>query len=72
MIMTPVDSQKIDQIGYDFQSETLRVEFYSGKIIDYLRVPKGTYESFRDTTYVDQFYYHLIERRYNFCDMDQQ
>jgi hypothetical protein len=41
MKRVPVDSSAITSIGYDTEEQTLEVEFSSGTVYRYLRVPAG-------------------------------
>lgn len=43
MDRTPVDSSNIASIGYDANSETLEIEFSSGTIYQYFKVPGRTH-----------------------------
>ena len=43
----PVSSSSIAAIGYDARSETLEVEFVSGRIYRYRSVEADVYEDFR-------------------------
>nr|WP_207626297.1 KTSC domain-containing protein [Mycolicibacterium wolinskyi] len=42
--MEPVDSSNVSRIGYDAATEDLYVEFSSGRIYVYSRVPQASYE----------------------------
>lgn len=44
MQRTPVASSNIASIGYDIGSETLEIEFKSGKAYQYFNVPQLIYE----------------------------
>lgn len=41
--MKKVSSSTVKEIGYDATTETLRVEFLTGAVYDYLRVPLNEY-----------------------------
>ncbi|MET7279281.1 KTSC domain-containing protein [Kribbella sp. NPDC005582] len=42
--LTPVVSEAVDAVGYDYETRTLRVVFTSGKTYDYYDVPAHLYE----------------------------
>ena len=43
MSRQPVRSSNIKSIGYDSSTSTLEVEFLSGSVYQYMRVPESTY-----------------------------
>jgi hypothetical protein len=48
MKRVPVESSAIASIGYDDETETLEVEFTSGTVYRYLRVPASVAAAFVD------------------------
>ena len=48
MDRTRVRSSNISSIGYEANSRTLEVEFHSGSIYQYNRVPESVYEALMD------------------------
>ena len=51
MKLTEIDSSMISAAGYDASTLTMRVVFAStGKTVDYLKVPKTTYQKFMEST----------------------
>lgn len=44
MRTTPIDSTAIARVGYDVATRTLRLEFRSGRIYDYVEVPPEIYK----------------------------
>lgn len=46
--LTPVSSSSISAIGHDPDTETLHVEFHSGKVYRYEGINREAYERFRN------------------------
>jgi len=62
----PVSSSNIRSIGYDFQSETLEVEFHSGDIYQYFNVAKHLYRGLMNAASKGQFLNDYNYIRYNY------
>ena len=46
MPMTTVVSDNVRAVGYDYATQTLRVQFWSGGVYEYYGVPPHLYEAF--------------------------
>lgn len=44
MERTPVESSLVASVGYDPAKSTLEIEFQSGRVYRYFRVPKSVYD----------------------------
>jgi len=62
----PVSSSNIRSIGYDFQSGTLEVEFYSGNIYQYFNVPEHLYQGLMNAASKGQFLNDYIRHSYRY------
>jgi len=61
MKMHPVESSKIDVIGYDEQTHKLRVSFREEKPRDFCHVPKNTFTAFLNARSKNRFFKRNIE-----------
>jgi len=64
MDRTRVSSTNIRSIGYDEESQTLEVEFTSGGIYDYARVPKNVHQRFMAAASKGRFFDSSIKDKY--------
>ena len=65
MEMNRVSSRTIYSIGFDKQSSTLQIRFWSGFTYQYFGVPVSVYESFKLATSKGRFYnQHIRGNRY--------
>ncbi len=72
MQLTTVESSMIHAVGYDEKTQTLEVVFNSGRVYQYLEVPKEVYEgllaadskgSYMLANVIDLYDYEQIRRR---------
>jgi hypothetical protein len=61
----PCVSSNIAELGYDEESETLRVVFVSGSVYDYDGVPLQEYENLRDAASVGGYFSQNIRNSYD-------
>ena len=62
----PVTSSNIEAIGYDENSETLRVWFTNNAIYDYEKVPKFEFDSLRLSVSTGAHFAAKIKGKYSF------
>ncbi len=62
----PVISTSIKAIGYDVKTETLAVEFQSGKLYYYIQVPADVYADFCNTPSLGIFFQDHIRDQYDY------
>jgi len=60
----PVTSSNIEAIGYDKETETLRVWFKAGSVYDYEKVPEHIFESFKNAISVGTYFATIIKGNY--------
>lgn len=65
MEMVRVISDAISAIGYDPDTQQMRVRFTSGKTYDFCRVPADVHERFMRSTSKGSFYNDRIRGRYS-------
>lgn len=70
MDRTSVESGALRSVGYDAESETLEVEFQSGKIYRYHGVPAETHEWLMRAPAKGVFFNRKIEGHYEFERID--
>ncbi|MEM7152650.1 MAG: KTSC domain-containing protein [Myxococcota bacterium] len=70
MDRTEVESGALRSVGYDAESETLEVEFRSGKIYRYRGVPSSTHEWLMRAPAKGTFFNTKIEGHYEFERID--
>lgn len=64
MDMTPVASSNIDSVGYDADTETLRIRFNDGGTYDYQAVPPHVHDSLMKATSVGSYFHSHIKNAY--------
>lgn len=64
MKMIPVDSSNIAAIGFDSETETLRIEFNDGSIYEYFDVPNHVFEEFKGAESKGKFGHKFIYKVY--------
>ena len=64
MIRQPVSSSNIRSIGYDSESNTLEVEFLSGRVYQYFDVPESIYNELMHASSHGSFFHRYIRDRY--------
>jgi len=66
MLREPVSSSSIASIGFDADTETLEVEFVSGRIYRYHDVERDLFEDFRNAPSKGTFFNEHIKDAYPF------
>lgn len=66
MHRTDVSSSAIASVGYDERSSTLEVEFSSGAVYDYFKVPKKVYRDLLKAPSKGRFVSRRVRDRYPF------
>jgi len=61
-----VTSSNIDAIGYDVDSETLRIWYQNGSIYDYYGVGSLEFEALRDSPSVGSYLHRNIKGQYSY------
>ncbi|WP_339810358.1 KTSC domain-containing protein [uncultured Imperialibacter sp.] len=61
-----VSSSNIEAVGYDDDSETLRIWFLNGSIYDYSGVGLLEYQSLRDAASVGSYLHRNIKGQYSY------
>lgn len=64
MDRTPVTSSVIAGIGYDAVTSTLEVEFCSGRVYRYFRVPPAVVDALRRANSVGGYFNRVVKPRY--------
>lgn len=64
MDMIPVASSNIDSIGYDEDTEKLRVRFNDGGTYEYQDVPGNVFTGLRDAASVGSYFHNRIKNVY--------
>jgi hypothetical protein len=62
--ISPVVSSNIAGIGFDKESETLRVEFHNGSAFEYFDVPESLHAEFMQSESKGRFFAQNIKDRY--------
>jgi hypothetical protein len=65
MRMTPVSSSNLVAVGYDEQSQTLRIQFHNGTY-DYLNVPSSVHRGLMNAPSHGEYHAAYIKNSYNF------
>lgn len=60
----PVTSSNLASVGYDPDSETLEVEFLSGRVYEYYNVPQFIYDRLLEAPSLGQFFNYEIRDSY--------
>ena len=64
MNRSPVSSSNVSSIGYDTVTETLEVEFLSGRVYQYYGVPDHLHEQIMQASSKGQFLNYYIKNSY--------
>lgn len=64
-----VDSSNIKRIGYDSNSNTLRVEFKSNRTYDYSNVPENIFNELRNASSVGSYHARNIKSLYSYTEV---
>lgn len=62
--MIPVVSSNVESIGYDSETQTLRVSFLNGSTYEYKNVPDIEFENFKNAPSIGSYLAHNIKGRY--------
>lgn len=65
MRMVPVSSSNLNAVGYDPESQTLRIEFHNGTY-DYFNVPSSIHSGLMSAPSKGQYHHQYIKDRYNY------
>lgn len=66
MTMQPVESSNIKAVGYDPQSQILRVEFHGGNTYNYTGVSRQRHQAFMATASKGTYFHRHIRSGYEF------
>ena len=66
MKMQPVSSSTIAAVGYDEDTQTLRVEFNNTGLYEYSKVPKMFYQGLLNADSVGKYFHANIKDVYSF------
>ena len=66
MELREVNSTNITQVGYDNQTNTLRIAFNTGAIYDYFNVDEQVYRHLLQAPSKGRFFHRYIKTRYNY------
>lgn len=69
MEMQFVDSSNIERIGYDPNSNTLRIEFKSNRTYDYSNVPENVFNELRNASSVGSYHAKNIKNLYSYTEI---
>jgi hypothetical protein len=56
MLRVNVASSNISSIGYDADTQTLEIEFLSGRIYEYYNVPNDTYDELMNASSIGSYF----------------
>jgi hypothetical protein len=62
----PISSSAISSVGYDARSSVLEVEFQSGVVYDYFKVPAGVYRALLKAPSKGRFVSRRVRDSYSF------
>lgn len=65
----PVASSSVRAIGYDTPTQTLEVEFWSGRMYQYYNVPDNMYEQFMQAPSKGRFLNYYIKYQYPYLQV---
>lgn len=69
MIMNHVFSSNLDSVGYDPQTQTLRIRFHSGGLYDYHNVPQSIYEQLMTANSKGKYHHRFIKNHFRFTKL---
>jgi len=64
--MTAVSSSNLASVGYDSETQTLRIEFRSGGVYEYHDVPEAEYQGLMDASSKGSYHHQNIKNHYNY------
>jgi len=68
----PVHSSNIRSVRYETETRTLEVEFHSGGVYQYSRVPESVYEGLIRAVSKGSYFHDHIKERYSFRKVRQR
>jgi hypothetical protein len=71
MTLTPVPSSCLKAVGYDYETETLYVQFTNGKIYEYYNVPKNVYDEMMTALSRGNYLATRIAKAYNYSEVQE-
>lgn len=69
MERVPVESNSLRSVGYDEASETLEIEFHTGRIYRYLKVPAQAHDWLMRSKGKGGYFNRMIRDRYEMRDI---
>jgi hypothetical protein len=69
MEMQFVDSSNIERIGYNSNSNTLRIEFKSNRTYDYFNVPESVFNELRSASSVGGYHAKNIKDSFSYTEI---
>jgi len=64
--MIPVSSSNLASVGYDSETQTLRIEFGSGGVYEYHNVPEAEYQGLMSASSKGSYFHQNIKDRYSY------
>ena len=64
MNRTPVSSSNLRSVGYNATTNTLEIEFQSGRVYQYFNVPKSVYQGLMNAASHGTYHHRRIKDRY--------
>lgn len=64
--MIPVSSSNLSEVGYDPQTNTLRISFKSGSMYDYFGVSQDVYENLMSADSLGSYHYYNIRMVFSY------
>ena len=61
-----VNSSNLAQVGYDFESNTLEIEFHSGGVYQYFDVPEVVYTGLMNASSHGKYFHRNIKNNYHY------
>ena len=72
MVRNPVRSSNLKSVGYDLRSGQMEIEFQSGKVYRYDRVPQILHQGLLATPSAGQFFNDRILNRFQAVELKEQ
>jgi KTSC domain len=67
-----VNSSVLQTIGYDERNNVLEVEFHTGRVYQYLAVPRAIYKDLLDAPSLGEFFNRQIRNEYEFLEVTKR
>lgn len=61
-----IESSNIQSVGYDLDKHILEVEFLSGAVYNYFKVPNKTYKEFMNAKSKGKYFYKNIRESFKY------